>query len=82
MFISRLKSISRRLPMIIDGEYKDIRLGDLHPIKYKFWCITRNIMFKLFLGVRKLYGKIDEIHYDYWTKGKSLKELQKEATNE
>lgn len=52
------------------------RLGDKYPVKYKFWCIVREILFCMFLKSRDLYGRVDKIHYDYWTYGKTLKELR------
>jgi hypothetical protein len=53
--------------------------GEIHPIKYKFWCILREIIFNLFLWIRNIYTRIDKIHYDYWTHGKTLKEYKSEA---
>ena len=56
-----------------------MRLGDKYPIRFKFWCIVKEILFPIYIKIRNLYSAIDEIHYDYWTRGKTIKELKREA---
>jgi len=51
-------------------------LGDKYPYRYKFWSVLKKITFNLFLWISKHHDKIEKIHYDYWTHGKTLKELK------
>ena len=53
-----------------------MRLGDKHPVKYKLWCIIRNVVLELSIRINIMYDKINRIHYAYWTYGETLKELK------
>ena len=53
-----------------------MRLGDKYPVRYKFWCIIRRIVFYAYMKISMVQGKIGDVHYNYWTHGKTLKELR------
>lgn len=59
-----------------------MRLGDKRPIRFKFWCIAVKITFFIYLKTSVIYHRVDEIHYDYWTHGKTLKELKENIQND